>query len=287
MNYQSKTKKHALNIKQSLIACSIGILVLFTFGCEEQELNSNWLNREIIIDAKSDDWLDTLYYFESDMVSLGFFNDESHLYVCMLAEHPILQTQVVGQGFTLWFDPAGGKERTFGIKFPIGMRGKRDQMDSMFTQEGALDREKMRQAFEESLVDLEILGPGGTKQQIPVEEAKGLEIKVRNETGLFVYELKVPLRSDEAHPYAVGANAGAAIGVGLEIPETDMDEIRKAMRERMGGQGGMPPGGGGGRGSMGGGRGRRGGGQRPKMPNGLDIWASLQLAMDQIQESTN
>ncbi len=285
MNFQPETKINSLKIKQPLIACVLAILMLCTFGCEEQKLDSNWLDREIIIDAKSDDWLDTLYYYESEMVSLGFFNDESHLYVCMLAEHPILQAQVVGQGFTIWFDPAGGKEKTFGIKFPIGMRGNEEQMDFKGMQEGELDREKMREAFEKSLADLEILRPGGAKQRIPVEEARGIEIKVRNQTGLLVYELKLPLKSDEEHPYAVGASAGASIGVGLEIPEVDMDEMRNVMRDKMGGQGGMPPGGGGG--GMGGGMGRRGG-QRPKMPNGLDVWASLQLSLNEKnQESTN
>lgn len=286
-NGHSLNIRHFLNIKQSFIAVVIGILMLFSVGCDEQKLSSSWLDREIVIDAKSDDWLDTLYYFESEMVSLGFFNDESHLYVCMLAEHPMLQAQVVGQGFTLWFDPAGGEEKTFGIKFPIGMQGTRGQMASGRTQEGELDRDKMRQAFEKSLADLEILGPAGTKRRIPVEDAKGIEIKVRNETGLFVYELKVPLKSDDEHPYAIRTKAGSAIGVGLEIPEIDKDEMRNAMQGRMGGQGGMPPGGSrGGMGGMGGGMGRRGG-QRPKMPEGLDVWASLQLALEHSQESTH
>ena len=279
MNNQTKTKGHSLNIKQSLIACAIAILVMCTVGCDEQELNSNWRDREIIIDAKSDEWLNTLYYFESEMLSIGFFNDENHLYVCMLAEHPMLQAQVVSQGFTLWFDPAGGKEKAFGIKFPIGMQGVREQMDFMRTQESELNREKMREAFEQSLTDLEILGPGGAKRRISVEEAKGIEIKVRNETGLFVYELRIPLQSDEEHPYAVGANAGASVGVGLEIPEIDKDEMKRAMEDRMGGASGRPAGGGG-VGGMGGGMGRRGA-QRPKMPNGLDVWASLNLALNQ------
>ena len=279
MNNQTKTKGHSLNIKQSLIACAIAILVMCTVGCDEQELNSNWRDREIIIDAKSDEWLNTLYYFESEMLSIGFFNDENHLYVCMLAEHPMLQAQVVSQGFTLWFDPAGGKEKAFGIKFPIGMQGVREQMDFMRTQESELNREKMREAFEQSLTDLEILGPGGAKRRISVEEAKGIEIKVRNETGLFVYELRIPLQSDEEHPYAVGANAGASVGVGLEIPEIDKDEMKRAIEERMGGASGRPPSGGG-MGGMGGGMGRRGA-QRPKMPNGLDVWASLNLALNQ------
>ncbi|MGD9345184.1 MAG: hypothetical protein PVH84_04940 [Candidatus Aminicenantes bacterium] len=285
MNFKIKKKVRPLNIKKYLIAGAVGILVLFCVGCEEQKLNSNWLDREIIIDAKSDDWLDTLYYFESEMVSLGFFNDESHLYVCMLAEHPMLQAQVVGQGFTLWFDPVGGKEKVFGIKFPIGMQGTREQMAFMRTQENELDRDKMRKAFEKSLADLEVLGPRDVKKLIPVEEAKGIEVKVRNETGLFVYELRVPLKPDEEHPFAIGTDAGNAIGIGLEIPEIKRDEMRKEMQGRMGGQGGMPPGGGrGGMGGMGGGMGRRGG-QRPKMPNGLDVWATLQLSSNQNQES--
>ncbi|MGB3860827.1 MAG: hypothetical protein WA915_02000 [Candidatus Aminicenantaceae bacterium] len=287
MNNQTKTKSHSLNIKQSLIACALGILVLCTAGCDEQELNSNWLDREIIIDAKSDDWLDTLYYFEGKNLSIGFFNDESHLYVCMLAEHPMLQAQAVGQGFTIWFDPEGGKEKAFGIKFPIGMREIGAQMDFQGMQGGEMNREKIREAFEESLADLEILGLGGAKQRIPVEEAHGIEVKVRNETGLLVYELKMPLQSSDEHPYAVGANAGDAIGIGLEIPEIDKDEMKSAMQERMGGAGGPPGGGGeGGMGGMGGGMGRRGG-QRPKMPNGLDVWASLNLALNQNQELTN
>jgi hypothetical protein len=285
MNFKIKKKVRPLNIKNYLIAGAVGLLVLFSIGCEEQKLNSNWLDREIIIDAKSDDWLDTLYYFESEMVSLGFFNDESHLYVCMLAEHPMLQAQVVGQGFTLWFDPVGGKEKVFGIKFPIGMQGTREQMAFMRTQENELDRDKMRKAFEKSLADLEVLGPRDVKKLIPVEEAKGIEVKVRNETGLFVYELRVPLKPDEEHPFAIGTDAGNAIGIGLEIPEIKRDEMRKEMQGRMGGQGGMPPGGGrGGMGGMGGGMGRRGG-QRPKMPNGLDVWATLQLSSNQNQES--
>lgn len=285
--FQSKTKAHSLSIKQSFTACFLGFLLLCTVGCNEEKLKSNWLDREIIIDAKSDDWLDTLYYFESEMVSIGFFNDESHLYVCMLAENPMLQMQIVGQGFTLWFDPDGGKEKSFGIKFPIGMREAGAQMDFQGMQGGSQDREKMREAFEQSLTDFEILGSRGAKRRIPVEEAPGIEIKARNETGLFVYELRVPLQSDEAHPYAVGANAGDAIGLGLEIPQIDRDEMKKAVQERMG-EAGMPPppDGGGGMGGRGGGMGRSGG-HRPQIPNGLDVWASLQLASNQNQKSAN
>ncbi len=144
------------------------------------------------------------------------------------------------------------------------------------------DREQDPQEFQErflqSQADLEIIGPGEDKRiKIQIEEVKGIDIKVDVSGGMLVYELKVPFRSSEQYPYAIGARPGEGINVGLEIPKMD----RNAMRNRMGGRGsggmGRP---GGGMGGMGGGRGGMGmgSGRRPRMPNGLNVWVSLKLA---------
>ena len=275
-------------------------LIFLSAACGETELESFWLDRDIVVDGKSDDWLDALYYFEDDNVSVGFFNDSEYLYVCLLAEDYSIQRQVVMQGFTLWLDATGGKEKTFGVKFPLGMmasRGERmlaemggerpdqGQMEGM--QRERPDPEKIRKAFEKTLDELEIIGPGdGDRKRVLVEEVEGLEISVRNETGLLTYELRIPLQSLGEESYAIGTTAGSLIGIGLEVPKPDMDEMKNMMKGRGGG---MPPGGGqpGGRppgggkpGGMGGGRGGMGmrGGGRPQMPDGLKIWAKLQLA---------
>ena len=55
-------------------------------------------------------------------------------------------------------------------------------------------------------------------KEFSLEEAGklGIEVKVGRENDYFVYELKVPLVKTDAHPFAIGAQAGAAIGLGLE-----------------------------------------------------------------------
>jgi hypothetical protein len=166
-----------------------------------------------------------------------------------------------------------------------GERPERERMEGM--QRERPDPEMMRKAFERTLDELEILGPGeDDRKRISVEEAEGLEISVRNETGLLTYELQIPLKSLGKSSYAVGATAGALVGIGLEVPKPDMDEMRDMMKGRGGGMspGGRQPGGrppGGGRpGGMGGGRGGMGmrSGRRSQIPDGLKIWAKLQLA---------
>jgi len=247
-------------------------------GCGSIELDSQWKEREIIIDGKSSDWLGSLYFFEGEDISVGFLNDESDLYVCLIAAEPTILAQIMMQGFTAWFDPAGGKEKTFGIRFPLGRQALRDRdMDiRMRNRDREQDPQEIQQRFLESQTDLEIIGPGEDKRiKMPIKEAEGIDIKVEASSGMLVYELRVPFRSSDQHPYAIGVQPGDGISVGLEIPKMD----RNALRNRMGGRGsggmGMP---GGGRGGMGGGRGGMDGGRRPRMPNGLNVWVSLQLA---------
>ncbi len=219
-----------------------------------------------------------MYYFEGTNVSVGILNDADSVYICMIAEDRFMRTQVMAQGFTIWFDPTGGKEKTFGIKFPIGMQGLEDRWIPMGFREGERDQERMRERFEKSLKDLEILGPRKNQQKkIPVDEAKGIEVIVDPSGGLLVYELRVPLQHSEQHPYAVGAEAGDSIGVGLEIPKMDMNALRKRVGGRRPGGIGMPgggrPGGMGGRGGM-----EMPGGRSPQTPKGLKVWAKVQLA---------
>ncbi len=260
------------------------LFFIFQAGCRTLQVESQWRDREITIDGNSDDWLGALYYFEDERISVGFLNDESHIYLCLISENPMIRAQVMGQGLTLWFDPEGGKQKTFGIHYPIGRQGLGNQENLMRMRGEELDREELREAFERSMTELEILGPGESEpKRMPIEEAKGIDIKLKPSSGLLVYEIKVPLLRSEQYPYAVGARAGGSIGIGLEIPKMDLS----AMRERMGGRrpqgGGMPPGGGG-RGGMGGRGGGRGmpGGRGPQMPKGLKVWVTVQLASSAI-----
>ena len=256
------------------LSALFSILLLLTFllvGCgnSQLELNSNWRDREITVDGKSADWRGAMLFFEDDNVSVGLLNDENFFYICMIVENQFMRTQMMRQGFTLWFDPDGGKEKTFGIKYPLGMQasgtGMRGDEQSM---------ERSRQAPRRPMVELEVLGPGKDEvKKMPIAEAKGIDIIVEFSSGMLVYELKVPLIQSEQHPYAIGAEAGSSVGIGLEAPKmkrSDMSGQMSGGRERGGMTSGM-------RGGAGG-RGMPGDGRRPQMRKHLKIWAVVQLA---------
>lgn len=268
---------------KKLSACML-ILILSCFihnGCSTLELESTWKDRDITLDGKGGEWLGAKYYFEDSAISVGLINDERYLYVSMMTENPMLRSQMMRQGLTVWLDPQGGKNKSFGIKFPLGRQGEEQEREGMDPREmmDEMAREEMMQRLQESMTELEVLGPDEkVLGRWDVEDSKGIEVKMRNAGGTFVYELKVPLASSEEHPFAVGVEPGDIIGVGFLSPKMQMRRpsgIRGGGR-MPGGGGGMPPGGGGGMGGMGGRGGM--GGMGSQVPQDLKIWAKVQLA---------
>jgi len=90
---------------------------------------------------------------------------------------------------------------------------------------------------------------------------------------MIVYEIKVPLIQSEQHPYAIGAEAGSSVGIGLETSKMKRSDMSGQMSGERGGGGPS----GGMRGGAGG-RGMPGDGRRPQMRKHLKIWAVVQLA---------
>ena len=192
----------------------------------------------------------------------------------------MIRAQVMRQGLTVWFDSQGGKNKSFGIKYPLGRQigqEERDRMDPQAIMDETT-REEMMQRLQESMTDLEILGPDEkVLAKKDIEDAEGIEVSMRNAAGTLVYELKVPLVSSEEHPFAVGVEPGSVIGVGFLSPKMQMRRPggTRGGGGMPGGGGGMPPGGGmGGRGGM--------GGMSRMIPQDLKIWAKVQLASGSI-----
>ena len=160
--------------------------------------------------------------------------------------------------------------------------------------EVAQDRDKFMEMIVERLEGegkvMEILGPDEESGvRLMAGEASGIDVALGYHDGRVVYELKVPFRHDDDHPYAIGSDGNSEIGVGFETPEVDRDEIMSARGgEGLGGEmrGGGPPGGGmpgGGMpgGEMGGnemGSGRGPGGRPGDMPQSIEIWGKIRPA---------
>jgi hypothetical protein len=256
--------------KYSALMLILFLTLFMSAGCSMLELESTWKDRDIALDGKEGDWLGAKYFFEEFSISVGLINDEQHLYVSMITENPMIRAQIMRRGLTVWLDPKGGKNKIFGIRFPLGRQEARQEeemtLGAMMDEAG---REELMKKIQESMTELEVLGGDeNVLAKLDVEDARGIEVRMRDAGGTFVYELRVPLASSEAQPFAVGAKDGDVIGVGFLSPKLQM---QRAGGRRGGGMPpgvGMPPGGG----VMG------GGGMRPMMPRELKIWAKVQLA---------
>jgi len=253
---------------------SLSFLLLFTFslaGCKDIELKSTWPGREIKIDGKLDDWENVMLIIKDKNVTVGLANDENFLYLCLRSSEERTLRQAMLTGFTVWFDAKGGKHRTFGIKFPAGMR--REGLPFM-NRTSIQDPKVQQELIDASLKEVEIIGPAkGEVARAANFRDQGIELDVGQIQGRFVYELKIPLRKTGDHPYAVGVQEGKPVMIGFETGKIDREKLRGEMMK-----GGRPPGGDGMGGRMpGGGMGPGGGrmgapGGRPEMPEPLELW---------------
>lgn len=257
------------------------IAIISLVGCGGQKLTSMWRDREVTIDGVDDEWENAVTYVEDKNVAIGLLNDQEYLYICLASIDFQRVHQMIGMGLTVWFDPQGGKEKTFGINFPLGRQLSREDMSperTPMSRESMPDPWKLKQMVQESAKEMIILGPEkGKSIRMPTNGSQEIAIKLGYSGGKLVYELRVPLVQDPQHPTAIGAGASKTIGVGFETAKFDRDMMRDRMRERMGGDmppgsQGMPP------------SGMRGGGMRGgRMPGGqrlerLEYWAKVHLA---------
>lgn len=263
-------------ISKFLLFGVLGLIMSFVFvSCEKYEFKSRWKDRDIVVDGRSMDWLDTLAYVEEFKVSVGITNDSDYLYICAVVENPLVRMQVMRQGLTVWFDPKGGRKKILGLRFPLGSQGRREP-PAEFAEEP--DIEKLRRTFPLSFNELEILGPNQKeKQRMRKAEAKGIDVAMSFSSGKLVYELKIPLMNRSDRPYAINVRPGSSFGIGIETsPRRDMGQ---SPRRKTGGMR-RPAGGGnpgmGGRGGMG----QMPGGGRPGMPKNLKLWLSVSLSQE-------
>ncbi|MEN6311551.1 MAG: hypothetical protein ABFD80_08470 [Acidobacteriota bacterium] len=290
-----------------------GLLAAASAACSGMKTylaDSRPLDRQISIDGRADDWVGRLNVIPDARLEVGFLNDERNLCVIFVTEDKALKEAIIKGGLTIWFDPNGKEKKTLGIKYPLGM-GKAQKPGRL---EGAPDGpqpdrpepDEGRQSQARpgagtppgaSLSGLEIITGDGkaenSRRGWKLDDLKGIELATSPEGGLFVYELMIPLRAGTDRPFAVGADSGATIGIGFEVPKSALGPMgnRPPGGEGMiGGAGAVPgagmPGGGmiPGSGIMGGGR--QGGGEPqmedPDAAGGLKMWTYVKLSAGKV-----
>ena len=243
-------------MKVMLFICVCGLVGFVSLAASEKpHFDSQLRDGAITIDGRYDDWYGNLQPFEAAPVAVQFLNDQDYLYMRLTASASAERREIVRQGFTVWFDPAGGTKKHFGIRYPVVEAGSADGGGRGFGGYGRRGGDRGGEQGGEVADDvhpgdrIDVLGPGkDDARMLTRDHAPGIDVAIREDQGVLQYELKVPLAKTADHPYAIEATAGKAIGFGLETGK---------MAERSFGGPGM---GGFGGGGFGGGMGGRGGG---------------------------
>jgi hypothetical protein len=252
-------------------------------GCgTTMHLPSHWPDQRISVDGKNIEW-DRTYLIDDNKLVIGFVNDSSFVYM-LLATNDRPLAMSMRRGLTVWFDSHGGDDRTFGIHYPMG-GGFSQGGHSSEGENNELALEPADQLIIPS-TELEILGPGKEdRHRMQIMETGGIQAKYTLNGNSFVYEMRVPFTQGDQFPFAIHANVGNTIGLGLETSRGR--EPRKAEKDRP--EGGVSDasenegerGDYGGSGMRGGGRGgERGGfGQRGTRESSgpLSVWMKVKL----------
>ncbi len=291
----------AMRLGMAALALAIGVA-----GSGAKQLESKWRNVDVKVDGQGTEWDGATTDFNDEQLTLGLRNDGEYLYVGLFVQNPFTQSQILTSGFTIWFDPAGGTAKTFGIRYPLGVpvNVRSAFVRALMDGENADSLAKVYAALPDKMELLD--SAEGRGVSVPVRD-HGIEVAARAEHDLLVYELKVPLVASADAPRAIGVQPGQKIAIGIETAQV------MGHRERQGGRGsgegggpgggehrGGPEGGGqggegrgpggdsGGRGGHGGGpRGGRGfpGGGGPGGPGGgpdqagrLSLWTTVKLS---------
>jgi hypothetical protein len=268
-----------------ILAAILFSVSLASAGCGEEEFESRWRDREIVIDGKASEWRGTEQYSDDDKgVRFAVINDGEYLYMCLTTWNRKTQQQILVRGLTVWFDEKGGDERVYGIDFPM-TKGPGEMQE--FRDAATADRVR---AIEDLLVRSRsemIIGRSKDHagEWMFVEDGKelGIEAVLDIDDRILVYELKVPLTGGEGLPFPDGMAEGGLASLGLEMGKVDVDEMRRQMQEQRPPGGGMPGGGMGGMGGMGGSARPGGGpdGMREAMEEELEVWMKIRLATAQ------
>jgi hypothetical protein len=215
---------------------------VFLSSCNEPTpLQSKWRDKDVVINGNDSEWVDCNQYSdEITQTKMGIYNDDAYVYMCVTTKSTDVLASIVKQGFIVWFNKTGAKDKHLGIRFPLVT-----DMEATTGYRGDTVNVK----------DMKILTSRSDKgKTISVEDAAKLGISVAissDASGKIIYEIKMPLKKTDSTPYASGVSATNNVGIGFMLYTagglaSGISGFGGSTVDMSGGGGGSKGGGGGG-----------------------------------------
>lgn len=211
-----------------LVCC----LSFFLGGCAPKEVERAAVEGQSVREKNESKWhFARKFHIYDYHIIIGVTNDDANLYVRLATTDTDVQKSIVQSGCTVWIDSGGGKEKQYGLLFPVRSESVEERP--------------------------------APKSPLPGEDAKvlGISAELKVKQGYLFYDLQIPYEQLGGGSRTTIADVSQMISVGLQLSEINRMEKRE-MRERQEDSGGSDTGM---RAGMSGGK---GGGKRAGMGGG-------------------
>ena len=148
---------------------------------------------------------------------LAVRSDSARATIAFTTTDPGLQDRILNQGIFVWFDPGGGENRTFGIRYPVAWSGSPTGLDAVPGQPGSVEGPGAGRPGD----DVEVYSDAFREhERYARADVPGLEVRTSRRGDTLMYLLAVPLRGHGHDSYALNAAPGDVVGIGFETRDT-------------------------------------------------------------------
>jgi hypothetical protein len=252
------------------IAFLLVLISLSLLGCKTTKITSTTKTDKISIDANKTEWEGKMTTLSRKKVSIGAQHDDRYLYLCLQINNQKIIPSIMRKGFELWFDGAGRKNETVGIRF-IAMDKPKSSPNFAARNEKA-DKPK----FPNSFTKIEILNNGETSEKLNKEDLIGLDYAINNTNRSPLLEMKIPIQANAVYSTFIDAVPNREIALKVSSVSQRREaggghEIGNGQRTPPSGQGGI------GKPSGGFSGGRKGGSLNLNSETKFRVWVMIEL----------
>jgi len=223
----------------SILSLAWGVLLIPpSFSPAQDIIKSEWAVAPLNIDGVNTDWAEAAFSPQKKVqADFAFRNDGKDLYLIMVFKEPKFLSSIEATGIKLFFNTEGKKRKDRGLRFFKKMV-KPDEFIASLESKGQMiseeEKTKLRTQRALTVFDYELLVKEKARTSSdPQAETEGIDLPKfrfkKTEAGT-VYEFRIPLAIDDAHPAGLGIEPGQTIKIGFEWG--GLTEEMKAARLR-------------------------------------------------------
>ena len=206
------------------------LLPVFVDG-RDLQVASAWAPAPAKVDGTAGTWSELLRPLGDLPMVIGVQNDADFLYLCLKTSNLKLKKQLTATGLTVWVNGTGkpSTKNGIGVRYPLGGdQGTKQRKDGKPAPTPA--EEGSGPGVFEPLPEFELLGPTAEdRRRVELADNEPIATALGDDSGVMVLQLRLPLKSSDVHPLAVGAAPGAAIALRLV---TDVPKVSDTQRWR-------------------------------------------------------